>query len=261
MRATMHWRDVTALNGSLIDVSLPVRPGMFPVSEQSNVRFVVINGYDSPLGMYETQLRMSCHAGTHVDYSSHIDPDGYRAFRDDGFEDVLFPEHTFTLAYFLPFDGKRPSGLLPAGEWQWGEEITEAEVRAWFERFDAAHPGFPHQEVKGVLLRTGWNDQWFHPDFWRRGGPTLSDSAARHFMDRGLHYLSADFTFTFEVGRTHDIVLRHPDGNRFLVESLCNLGAIRTELVGLFVAPLKLEGCEGLPARVYVVEVEPSPSS
>lgn len=252
----MYWQEIDTLNQELIDVSLPIRPGMFPIGEESDVNLTVINGYESTNGMLETQLRMSCHAGTHMDYAAHVDPEGHRAFTDDGFDDIFFPAHTFTLAYFLPFDDKQPTDVLPEGEWRWGEEITRDEVAAWFERFDAAYPGFPHEQVSGALFRAGWNDNWYAPDFWQRGGPTLSDGAARYLMQRGVRYLSADFTFTFEGGRTHDIVLRHPDGNRFLVESLCNLNDIKTDLVGLFVAPLKLEGAEGLPARVYAVEVD-----
>ena len=75
-------------------------------------------------------------------------------------------------------------------------------------------------------------------------------------MDRGLHYLASDFPFTFDPGQTHDIVLCHPDGNRFLVENLFNLSVIQTDLVGLLIAPLKIEGCDALPARVYAVEIQ-----
>ncbi len=251
----MKWQEIEQFNQGLIDVSLPVRPGMFPIAEESNVRLKVLNDYDAPGGLFETQLRMSCHAGTHMDYPSHIKPDGPRAFEDDAFTDAIFPENYFTLAYFLPFDNKQPTGILPEDEWRWGDEITLAEVRAWFDRFEAAHPDFPHHKVQGALFRTGWNDHWFEPDFWRRGGPTLSDEAAHYLVERGLRYIASDFTFTFEPGRTHDIFLGHADMRRFHVESLCNLGAIQADLVGLLVAPLKLEGCEGLPARVYAVEV------
>jgi kynurenine formamidase len=255
MENAMKWQDVRVVNSSLLDVSLPVRPGMFPISEDSDVQLRVLSGYDSPTGLLESQLRMSCHAGTHIDYPSHLDPTGHRAFDKDAFNDAFFPEHYFTLAYFLPFDSKRSTEPLPEGRWEWGDEIERAEVEAWFARFDADHPSFPHEQVQGAVFRTGWNDHWFEPDFWRRGGPTLSDGAAHYLMARGLHYIASDFTFTFEPGRTHDIVLRHPDRNRFQVESLCNLGAIDGDLIGLLVAPLKLEGREGLPARVFAVPV------
>lgn len=244
--------QVWEVNQALIDVSLPVREGMFPVAAASDVRFTKLSGYDQ--GLYETQLRMSVHAGTHMDYASHIDPRGARAFDRGNFRDSIFPEHTFTLAYFLTFDDKRPTGVLPENEWRFGEEIAAQEVGDWFVRFEKTYPTFPHTRVKGALLRTGWNDHWFEADFWRRGGPTLSDEGARFLVDKGLRYLASDFTFTFEPGRTHDIMMR--GSNRFQVESLCNLGRLNSDVVGLLVAPLKLQNCEGLPARVYAVDLD-----
>lgn len=254
----MDWQEVTEFNTALMDISLPIRPGMFPISDESNVQLDVVQGYDSPKRLYETQLRMSCHAGTHVDYPAHLNPIGYRAFTQDGFRDALFPQHHFTLAYFLPFDNKQATEILPEGEWRWGDEITLEEVRERLNQIEKRQPDVPPASVQGALFRTGWNDHWFDPDFWRRGGPTLSDQATCYLMDRGLHYLASDFTFTFEPGRTHDLVLNHLDGNRFLVESLCRLSQVHSDLVALLVAPLKLRGCEGLPSRVFAVQVEPA---
>lgn len=246
---------VAALNGELIDVSLPIRPGMFPIAEASNVRLkVLVDHASSPMGMLETQLRMSCHAGTHIDYPSHIDPDGPRAFEDDGFCDTLFPAFTFTLAYLMAFDGKTGTDPLPAGEQRWGDLISDEEIAAWFADLDDRQPAFPHDRVSGAVLRTGWNDRYFEPDFFRRGSPTLSDDGTHALVGRGLRYLGSDFLFSAHPGGTHDIVMRGSD--RFQVEGLCNLGALNGPLIGLFIAPMKIEGAEGCPARVYAVEVD-----
>ena len=248
---------VAALNGDLIDVSLPIRPGMFPIADASNVRLSVLQDHaSSPMGMLETQLRMSCHAGTHIDYPSHIDPDGPRAFEDDGFRDTLFPDFTYTLAYLMAFDGKTGTDPLSEGEQRWGEVITEDEVATWFTDVDRRWPGFPHNQVSGAILRTGWNDRYFETDFFRRGSPTLSDAGTRALVGRGLRYIGSDFLFSAHPGGTHDIVMRGSD--RFQVEGLCNLGALEGPLIGLFVAPLKIEGAEGCPARVYAVDVDPA---
>lgn len=253
----IEFGQVAALNGYLVDVSLPVREGMFPIAEASDVKFETLSDHGSASGMLESMVSMSCHAGTHVDYPTHVDPesDAY-AFAKDGFADGIFPQNSFTLAYLLDFSHKGATELLPDDSWRWGEEISADEVRDWFRRFEARYPIFPHDCVSGAVLRTGWNDHWFEQGFWRRGGPTLSDEAAQYLMDRGLRYLASDFAFTHEPGRTHDIVLRHPGEPRFLVEGLCNLGAVDGEAVGLLVAPLKLEGREGLPARVFTVQLD-----
>jgi kynurenine formamidase len=91
--------------------------------------------------------------------------------------------------------------------------------------------------VEGELFRIGWHDHWFEIDFWRRGDPTLTSEAATYLMERGLCYLASDFTFTFEGDRTLDVVLTHPEGNRFLIENLCNLGEIDSDVVDLLVVP------------------------
>jgi kynurenine formamidase len=247
----MRLEDVLTLNQNLIDVSLPIRDGMFPIGEASNVKLTTLANYEN--GYYETQLRMSVHAGTHMDYASHIDVNGERAFTSDAFQDSIFPAHTFTLAYLLPFDDKKPTEVLPAGTQHYGDEISRAEIQSWFEAFEKKYPAFLHENVKGALLRTLWYDHWFDEDFWQRGSPTLSDDGAQYLVSRGLNYIASDFLFTFP-GRTHDIVMK--GSNRFQVESLCNLGKLNSDVVGLFIAPLKLKGCEGLPARVYAVNLD-----
>jgi kynurenine formamidase len=248
LEATVKLSDIQTLNQSLIDVSLPIRDGMFPIGEASNVKLTTLANYEN--GYYETQLRMSVHAGTHVDYPSHIDKNGPRAFTNSPLQDSIFPEHTFTLAYFLPFDDKQPTQSDTQG---YGDEISETEIQNWFAAFEKKHPNFPHHTVKGALMRTGWYDHWFDADFWQRGSPTLSDNGARYLVARGITYIASDFLFTFP-GRTHDIVMKSSD--RFQVESLCNLGKLKSDVVGLFIAPLKLQSCEGLPARVYAVNLD-----
>jgi kynurenine formamidase len=247
----MRLEDVLRLNQHLIDVSLPIRDGMFPIGEASNVKLSALANYEN--GYYETQLRMSVHAGTHMDYPSHIDANGRRAFTSDAFQDSIFPEYTFTPAYFLSFDNKQPTEVSPAGTQHYGDEITSEEIKNRFDRFETKYPAFPHNDVKGALLRTGWYDHWFDKDFWQRGSPTLSDDGASYLVSRGLNYIASDFLFTFP-GRTHDIVMKGSD--RFQVESLCNLGKLNSDVVGLFIAPLKLQGCEGLPARVYAINLD-----
>lgn len=245
--------DLAALAPRLVDLSLPIRPGMFPVAEASDVAMDVLQTHDSPGGMFETRLRMSCHAGTHMDYPSHIDPQGPRAFEADGYADALFPAATLTMAYLMAFDALK--GTEPHdGPHRFGDLIEAEDVEVWFEAFDAAHPGFDHGAVEGAILRTGWNERWFEPDFFRRGSPTLSDDATRRLMERGLRYVGSDFLFSAHPGGTHDIVLRGSD--RWQVEGLVNLAALRGPLIGLLLAPLKLVGAEGLPARVYGIDLE-----
>jgi kynurenine formamidase len=188
-----------------------------------------------------------------MDYPSHIDEHSHRAFTSNAFQDNIFPEHTFTLAYFLPFDNKQATDILPEGTQRYGDEITSEEIRKWSDTFDKKYPAFPHKNVKGALLRTLWYDHWFDADFWQRGSPTLSDDGAQYLVSRGINYIASDFLFTFP-GRTHDIVMK--GSGRFQVESLCNLSKLSSDVVGLFVAPLKLQGCEGLPARVYAVNLD-----
>jgi kynurenine formamidase len=252
----------------IIDLSLPIREGMFEVAGHENVSFVDTKTYTRDR-FRTTALHMSAHAGTHIDYPAHLDPAG-AAIGDDA--DPIMPACQLTPAAVLRFFEKR--GTPPLDEYRWGDEITADEVAAAFDAVadsladeaggdpvipsaaaqrEESRPGTPRTPF-GVIAATGWNDHWFDADFRRRGGPTLADDAVRLLLDRGARYLASDFTFTFEPGRCHDLVLCHPDGDRFLVEGLCNLRAIREPVVWLFVAPLKLVGREATPAQVYALE-------
>jgi kynurenine formamidase len=198
---------------------------------------------------------MSVHAGTHIDYPALLDPGGAVIRGEEGSGDPIMPECQLTPAGVLRFFDKQ--GTPPLEHYRWGDEIGASEIAA---AFDAVAESLNEQAQGGpfgVIIATGWNDHWFEDDFRRRGGPTLSDDAVRLLLDRGARYLASDFTFTFEPGRCHDLVLRHPAGDRFLVEGLCNLRAIREPVACLFVAPLKLWGCEAAPARVYAFETAP----
>lgn len=232
----------------IIDLSLPIREGMFEVAGHENVSFVDTKTYARDR-FRTTALHMSAHAGTHIDYPAHLDPAG-AAIGDDA--DPIMPACTLTPAAVLRFFDKQ--GTPPLDEYRWGDEITADEVVATLDPIAARLSDEAAGGPFGVIIATGWNDHWFDVDFRRRGGPTLSDDAVRLLLDRGARYLASDFTFTFEPGRCHDLVLRHPDGNRFLVEGLCNLRAIREPVVWLFVAPLKLVGREAAPAQVYAFE-------
>jgi kynurenine formamidase len=231
----------------IIDLSLPVKEGMFSgIPGHLDVSFSETKTYDRDR-FSATGLTMSVHAGTHMDYPSHLARDGSRicpdaAFPDSASSDALFPELTLTAAYMLDFMGRRS-----------GERITREEVGRALSLFTTAHP-LDRGIVWGVLIRTGWNDRWFEPDFRAEPGPCLDIDAARLLMDEGARYIGSDFTCSFGPGEVHDVVLLHPDGNRVLLEGLCNLGEIRSQVVQLLLAPLKLVGREAAPARIYAVE-------
>jgi len=235
----------------IIDLSLPIRAGTFEVPGHENVSFVETKTYAADR-FRTTALHMSVHAGTHIDYPAHLDPQGAVIRGEEGSGDPIMPACTITPAGVLRFFEKR--GTPPLDEYRWGDEIEAHEVAAAFDAIADPLAEQANGRPFGVIIATGWNDHWFDDDFRRRGGPTLSDDAVRVLLDRGVRYLASDFTFTFEPGRCHDLVLRHPEGNRFLVEGLCNLRAIRESVVWLLVAPLKLWGCEAAPARVYALE-------
>lgn len=245
---------LTRLAGRLVDLTLPIEPGMIPILPESDPTLETLQDHQtSDFGVRETRLRMSVHVGTHMDYPSHVDPDGAVAFPDDPMADSLFPGATLTLAFLMAFDGKQGSAPFRGGAFEWGEEITEGEIEAWFAAFDSAHPGLDRAAIRGAVLRTGWNDDWFTPGFFDRGSPTLSDGAARALVARGLDYIGSDFLLPIAPGRTHDIVMK--GSHRYQVENLWNLGALSGPVIGLLLAPLKIRGAEGLPARVYGVDL------
>lgn len=239
--------QLDAVKGALIDLTLPIRAGMFEVGGHENVTFRETMNYE-PDRFTTTAFSMSAHTGTHMDYPAHLKPSGPRMFPDGSPTDTFFPEFTLSPAWVLDFSGQGSD-----------EVIALQEVRSQFEALSARYPEAA-KRVRGAFLRTLWNDRFFEPGFRQQPYPVLALDAMRYLLAQGLRYLALDFEITFGPGEAHDVWLVEPEEPHFLVEGLWRLGEIRTPLAGLLLCPLKLVGREGAPARVYAVEMSAAPA-
>jgi arylformamidase len=215
-----------------IDLTFTIEEGMttFPTHWHP---FVEISQLGR-LGIEKRETRklvLGTHTGTHVDAPRHFIPGG--ATIDNVSLDVLMGP-------------ARVADFSKTGAFQ---EIGIGE----FERaLGAARP-------ERVVMRFDWSTNWGNLNYYS-DHPFISQDAARWLVDRGVRLLAMDTPMPDNPkhGRgndpdspNHKILL----GNGVvLVEYLTNLKSITKPDVELIVAPLKILGADGAPARVVAVE-------
>jgi kynurenine formamidase len=116
-----------------------------------------------------------------------------------------------------------------------------------------------------VLLKTCW-DTHFHPDskeYWSQA-PYLTDEAAMWLAEKKPRVVGFDFPQDYplkDVNRKSPATLEESTAHKHLlyhgvlfIEYLANMAAVTADRVNLIALPLRLEGFEGCPARVVVLE-------
>ena len=109
-----------------------------------------------------------------------------------------------------------------------------------------------------IVLRFDWSDQIGTMDYYN-DHPFLSETAARWLVDKGCRLLAMDTPMPDDPrnGRgcpkdspNHKILL---GSGVILVEYLTNLRSVPTDRIQLVVAPLKIKGGDGAPARCFAI--------
>lgn len=203
----------------LIDVSVPLDhrlasyPGNAPVELDPVKRLA--RGDSSNV----STLRMSAHAGTHVDAPRHF-------FDEGGDVDAL------------PLD-------LLCGR----ARVIEVTSRTAITADDLARVNLS-EDVR-LLIKTHnsrlWGDATFHPDY-----VGVSESAAKHLVDRGIKVVGVDYLsvepFKTPGAPTHHILL---GAGTIVIEGL-NLRDVEPGMYEMYCLPLRLVGSDGAPARVVL---------
>ena len=213
---------------ALIDLTTLIRPHWrWPVKIE---QVMTLENGDS---YRVTRLGAAMHSFTHVDTPLHIEP-GRETIEEVPLDALC------GAAAVVDLSPARPN-----------QEIGLEQVQAAWGRV---------REGDVVLLKTCWDQQrdMDTKEYWTEA-PWLSREAAAWLARQPIKALGFDFPQDHAIrqvpGRhpradempTHDLVLRK---GIYLIEYLCNLGALKADRVELFVMPLKVQGAEGACARV-----------
>jgi arylformamidase len=199
----------------LIDVSVPIRPGMVVWEGDPPVSFAPASSLEAGDPANVTTLALGSHSGTHVDAPLHFLAGG------SGVDE-------------LPLEALvGPALVLDLVS-------VEGDVRA-------GDLHFP-DDVERLLLKTANSRLWGRDEFVA-GHVAIAPDAARLLVDRGVRLVGIDY---LSVGspETHRILL---GAGVVALESL-DLRRVDPGAYQLVALPLPLVGVDGAPARVLLIE-------
>lgn len=218
----------------LIDLSMPIRTNHPRWATEVSVKGNLAAGE-----LFQaTTVKLSCHAFSHVDAKRHMFLDG-ETIEATPLERVVGRAAVIDLMDVNPNEAIGPERLTPRAK---------------------------HLRRGGMaLFKTGWDRQRSPYDtaFWT-DAPYLTREAAQWLHDTGITTVGYDFPQDYVIrlmlkgevrplaeNVTHDILLR---AGVTMIEYICNTAELSQSEVLLSAAPLRIEGADGAPARVYAIE-------
>jgi arylformamidase len=199
----------------ILDVSVPIRPGMVVWDGDPTVSFEQAASLDAGGPANVTRLALGSHTGTHMDAPLHFLSGGAGVDR-------------------LPLEALVGAALVL------DLRHLEADVRA----SDLDLP----DGTERVLLKTRNSELWERDDFVA-DHLTIAPDAARLLVERGLRLVGVDY---LSVGspETHRILL---EAGVVPLEGL-DLREVEPGPYHLVALPLRLVGVDGAPARVLLIQ-------
>ena len=191
-------------------------------------------------GYFTRRVTFLEHFGTHLDAPAHFTKGGATV-------EKIAPEKLFAPAVVLDVraEGARNADYL----------LPIAKIAAW----EKAHGRIPAGAI--VLLRTGWAARWPDQARYRNADaagamhfPGFSVEAVKLLLERKVVGLGID-ALSIDYGASKDFAahtLSHASG-LYHLENLADLSALPESGATLIVAPIKLEGGSGGPARVFAL--------
>lgn len=207
-----------------IDVSVPLRTGMVHWPDNPPVEIVRALSIERGDAANVSRLSMGAHTGTHMDAPIHFIPDGQGIDR-------------------MPLDAT-------IGRARVVEIADPVAIRC--------DELLPHgiQAGERVLFKTrnstaGWQSATFVEDF-----VYIAQDAARYLVAQGVRTVGVDYLsvggFHTDGPETHRALL---EGGVWIIEGL-NLAAVPAGTYDLICLPLRIEQCDGAPARAVLRAVE-----
>ena len=213
---------------SIIDLTMPIAEGMmtYPAHWHTRVKICQIGRYGVE-GRETRELVLGTHTGTHVDAPRCVIENG-RTIDDISLDhlcgraDIIDLRSCVNLRSGLPVADRHLESL---------PDVSPV-----------------------VVLRYDW-DQNLETGKYYHGHPYLSGPAVKLLIARGCRLLAMDTPSPDQsdddLMPVHKILL---ESGIILVESLVNLHRISVPDFDLIVAPLKIKGGDGAPARVFAIE-------
>ncbi len=211
----------------IIDFSQPYRKGMphVPVQPDFQIRTLIEAEKDIANVM---EFTLTTHTGTHVDAPSHL-------FKKGKHIDEISLETLIGTGVVLDLSRKKPS-----------EPITGDDLKNKSPRI---------QKGDIVLLYTGWGEKTFNQEY--HDHPYLTEDAAQELIKNQIKVIGTD---TLTPDKPY--CLREPEFNLpihrmllgseiLIIENLMGLEIAKGKRLDLMVIPIKVQGADGAPARVF----------
>jgi kynurenine formamidase len=227
------WRHVVDLSHTLSPDSpfIPVEGKTFPF-RLAPIATVARDG------VYANRWELTEHVGTHVDAPCHF-IEGGRSIDQLSLETLIGPAAVISIEARAARD---PDAVLTADE-----------VRAWERDRGVTIPA-----DAALFLHTGWEARWRQPGRFVNldaGGtmhfPGFSAGALDLLLERGVAGIGID-TLSIDPGRdrTYPIHKRLFAADKWAIEVLASLDRIPPWGAFTVIAPVKVAGASGAPARV-----------
>ena len=224
----------------VVDLSYAISDKMVPWPGDEKAFEAKGNATVEKDGYFTRSFWMLEHYGTHLDAPIHFPPGTTPV-------DKIEPEKLFG-----------PAVVIDVRE----ESAKEADYRLTLgklKQWEKEHGRIPEHAI--VLLRTGWAARWPDVEKYRnqdaRGKmhfPGYSVEAAEMLLARRVNGLGCD-TLSIDYGASEDFPVHHLvlGAGLYQLENLANLAELPETGAFLVVAPIKLEGGSGGPARVFAL--------
>jgi kynurenine formamidase len=224
----------------VLDLSYAINDKLVPWPGDEKFFEAKVNATIEKNGYFTRSFWMLEHYGTHLDAPAHFPPGKTTV-------DQIPVKQLFGPAVVM--DVRAESGK--DADYQ----LAVARVEDWEKR----HGRIPEGAI--VLLRTGWASRWPDVQKYRNQDangkmhfPGFSVKAAKLLIERKVSGLGCD-TLSIDPGTSSDFAVHHValGAGLYHLENLANMSELPETGAFLIVAPIKLEGGSGGPARVFAL--------
>jgi kynurenine formamidase len=191
-------------------------------------------------GYFTRSFWMLEHYGTHLDAPAHFPP-GKTTVDQIPAKQLFGPAVVIDVRAESGKDADYQLGVAPVEDWE------------------KRHGRIPEGAI--VLLRTGWALRWPDVQKYRNQDangkmhfPGFSVEAAKLLIERKVSGLGCD-TLSIDPGTSSDFAVHHValGAGLYHLENLAGMSELPETGAFLIVAPIKLEGGSGGPARVFAI--------